>query len=269
MRLETRALERCAFLLLMAAMTSCQHTASPQEEKPEDTGAKADMQGIWVDEDTREVFFRAQGDSIFYPDSTSQPAYFRIVGDTLMMGSAGMGYAIVKLSSNVLWFTISNGDVVKLRKSEEASDTLAFSFDAPKIISVIEVVKKDTVVNYDGERYHCYIAVNPTKYKVIRNTYSDDGVEVERIYYDNIIHISVFHGARRLFSSDLRKDIYGSLVPERFLSQSVLGNVDFSHVDNNGFHFYTTVCIPDGSTCYLLDTRVDFEGKMELELLDY
>ncbi|MBQ1880221.1 MAG: DUF4738 domain-containing protein, partial [Lachnospiraceae bacterium] len=34
------------------------------------------------------------------------------------------------------------------------------------------------VVNYEGKRYHLYIAVNPTKYKVVRHTLNDDGLDV-------------------------------------------------------------------------------------------
>ncbi len=65
-------------------------------------------------------------------------------------------------------------------------------------------VKIDSVVTFNGERYHWYIAINPTKYKVTKRTFNDDGLEVENVYSDNIMHISFFKGAQQLFSSDFR-----------------------------------------------------------------
>lgn len=255
--------------LLLALFVSCQQKDKPLGEKAEDMAAKNMMQGIWVDDDTEEAVFKVKGDTIYYPDSTSQPAYFKIIADTLIMESSNSGYAIVKQTDDLFWFKNQNGDVVKLQRSYSEVDSLAFTQEQPKVLSVTEVVKKDTVVMYGGERYHCYIAINPTKYKVMFSNVTDDGVEVENIYYDNIIHISVYHGAEEIFSSDFRKNMYHKLVPGRFLSQSILANADYNKVDKKGFHFNTTICIPDGASCYLLDTQISFDGKMSMELLEY
>ena len=35
--------------------------------------SKALLQGIWVDEETENVVFKVQGDTVFYPDSTISP----------------------------------------------------------------------------------------------------------------------------------------------------------------------------------------------------
>ena len=103
-------------------------------------------------------------------------------------------------------------------------------------------VKKDSVVNYDGARYHWYIAINPTKYKVITRTYNDDGIEVENVYYDNIMHVSVFQGSRQLYSSDFRKQQYANQVPAQFLEEAILANMEFTHIDADGLHFAATLC---------------------------
>lgn len=255
--------------ILLVLLAGCQRKDESPAEPAEDKAAKEMLQGIWVDDDTDEAVLKVVGDTIFYPDSTSQPAYFKILADTLIMSSSESGYAIVKRTANLFWFHNQNGDVIKLHRSSSDSDSLAFAHRQPKALSVSEVVKKDTVVNYRGERYHCYIAINPTKYKVIYNSINNDGVGVDNICYDNIIHISVYHGAEKIFSSDFRKSMYHRLVPGQFLSQSILGNADFSKVDSRGFHFDTTICIPDGASCYLLDTQISFDGKMSMELLEY
>ena len=53
------------------------------------------LQGIWVDSETGDVSFQVKGDTIFYSDTTSMPAYFKVVGDSLILGS-GTSYGIVK-----------------------------------------------------------------------------------------------------------------------------------------------------------------------------
>lgn len=231
--------------------------------------AKEMFQGIWVDNDSESVAFKVEGDTIFYPDSTSMPAFFKIVNDSLIMGGTSSGYPIVKQTAHVFWFRNSNGDLIKLVKTNDPNGALAFRKEGPKIATLTEVLKKDTVVMYDGERYHCYVAVNPTRYKVVGKTYNDDGVAVENIYYDNIIHVSVFHGAKQLYSRDFNKNMFSGLVPKRFLVKAILNDMDFSHIDSEGFHFNATMCVPDAASCYMLDTSITFDGKMSMEMIDY
>ena len=232
-------------ILSLGILGGCRQKDNAKEEQVEDTNAKTALQGVWIDSDTQEVNFRAKGDTIYYPDSISQPAYFKIVGDTIIIGENRQKYAIVKHSDNIFWFKNSNDDIVKLQKSNDPEDMRLFSTQKPKVLTYTEVVKRDTVVNFDNQRYHCYVAINPTRYKVHRSAYNEDGVEVDNIYYDNIVHISVYKGAECLYSRDMRKEIFNGKVPKHFLSQSILSNVEFNKVDSKGFHFYNTVCIPD------------------------
>jgi predicted heme/steroid binding protein len=254
--------------LVSILLTGCQTNNAPSVNADEESSqAKALLQGIWLD-DNDEVAFRAKGDTIFYPDSTSLPAYFKVVGDTFLLGQNK--YPIIKQSSHLFWFRNQMGDVVKLKKSDDPNDVLDFVPKHPKVMNTLtEVFKIDSVVIFNGERYHWYIAINPTKYKVSKSSYNDDGVGVENVYYDNIIHISVFNGAKRLFSSDFNKKMYQNHVPEQFLSQSILGNMQFDHVDASGFHFNATICIPDGASCYMVSTDIGLDGAMSMKLLEY
>lgn len=256
-------------LLLTAVLTlfsNCQ--GSKSEASSEDKGAKEMLQGVWVEEESGDVSMRIKGDSIFYTDSTSMPAYFRIIGDSLVMGS-GTTYAIVKQTPNLFWFINQNGDVVKLQKSDDPVDETEFVHDTPQIMTYTHQVKTDSVVMYNGERYHWYIAINPTKYKVHTTSYSNDGVEVDNVYYDNIMHVSVFSGANKLFSTDFKKQLYASKIPQQFLEQSVLSNMEFTGVDGKGFHFVATICIPDGASCYKAENVVSFSGELTTSLLEY
>ena len=236
-------------------------------EGQEDIEAKAMLQGIWIESETEEVSFRAVGDTIYYPDSTSQPAYFRIVNDSLCLGDNR--YAIINQTEHLFCFQNQAGDEMRLVKSETAEDSLAFSTHEPEILTLTEVLKIDSVVTFGGERYHWYIAVNPTKYRVTKTTYNSEGVGVENVYYDNIIHISLYRGSTCLFSRDFKKQMYGQDVPLEFLDQAVLGNMQYDHIDARGVHFNATLCIPDGASCYLVDNLIGFDGKMSMKVLEY
>ena len=94
-------------------------------------------------------------------------------------------------------------------------------------------------------------------------------MEVENVYYDNIIHLSIFQGSTQLFSRDFRKQQYAEKVPAQILQQSVLNNMEFSKVDADGFHLNVSVCVPDDASCYLIDQMVSFSGKSSIKLLEY
>lgn len=259
-----------SILTALVFLTGCSRQKggeTPPGEQSESKEAKALLQGIWLDAETDEVSLSVRGDTIFYSDSTSMPAYFKIVGDSLVFAS-GTKYGIVKQTEHLFWFKNLNGDVVKLKKSDNPEDA-NFIHDAPPVLTYTHQVKKDSVVNYSGERYHWYVAINPTKYKVVKRTYNDDGVEVENVYYDNIMHISVYKGAQRIYSSDFRKQQYGKYVPQKFLEEAVLGNMEYDHADADGLHFRATLCIPDGASCYLVDTTIGYKGQMSMNTIEY
>ena len=254
-----------AVMLLMGC--SRQQGGSGVEEK-EDREAKTMLQGVWLDSESGDLSFSVKGDTIFYADSTSMPAYFKIVGDSLIFGS-GTKYGIEKQTAHLFWFRNQNGDIIKLAKSDDPDDASAFTHETPQIMTYTHQVKKDSVVFYNGERYHWYIAINPTKFKVVKRSYNDDGVEVENVYYDNIMNISVYQGAQKLYSSDFRKQQYSDKVPAEFLEEAILANMEFSRIDAEGVHFNATLCIPDGASCYLVETLISYQGKMTMKTLEY
>lgn len=254
-------------LMLVSCQRQQQTSSATNDTVEEDMEAKAMLQGIWQEEDTEEVVFRAEGDTIYYPDPNDQPAHFRVVGDSLELGSHR--YPIVKHTEHLLWFRNPSGDLMKLVKSEEEEDTLAFTHQPAEVLNLTEVLKIDSVVTYGGQRYHWYIAVNPTRYRVTKTSYNSEGVAVENIYFDNIIHISLYQGASCLFSRDIKKDMYDTEVPRSFLDQAILGNMQYSLTDAKGVHFDATLCIPDEASCYLVETIVGFNGQLSMKLLEY
>ena len=248
----------------MVVLVACNQNNS--SSLPDDKEAKEMLQGVWVDEESGDVSFRVSGDTLYFADTTSMPTYFRIYKDSLYLAS-GTAYSIVKHTEHLFWFNNQNGDLLKLQKSDD--DDADIEATAPSVLTYTHQVKIDSVAAYNGNRYHWYIAINPTKYKVTKRTFNEDGLEVENVYYDNIMHISVFQGARQIYSSDFRKQQYQGLVPAAFLDDAILANMAFSHIDAAGLHFNATLCIPDGATCYMVESTISYTGVLSMQLVEY
>ena len=251
--------------MLMVVLVACNQNNS--SSLADDKEAKAMLQGTWIDEESGDVAFLVKGDTLYFADATSMPTYFRIYEDSLYLAS-GTAYGVVKRTEHLFWFNNQNGDLLKLQKSNDADDA-DVGLSAPSVLSYTHQVKIDSVVSYNGNRYHWYIAINPTKYKVTKRAYNEDGLEVENVYYDNIMNVSVFQGARRIFSSDFHKQQYKGLVPDAFLEEAIFANMEFSSIDAAGLHFNATLCIPDGATCYMVESTISYTGVASMKLLEY
>ena len=87
--------------LLMGVLVACNQNNS--SVLPDDQKAKALLQGVWIDEESGDVSFKAKGDTIYFADATSMPTYFRIYKDSLYLAS-GAAYGIVKRTEHLFWF---------------------------------------------------------------------------------------------------------------------------------------------------------------------
>lgn len=258
--------------LCLCCCWACGRDSQPNTSDGRDTVAVdstlALLQGIWIDEETSLVFFRVSGDSIFYPDTMNVPLQIKANVDTLtLIGSETEYYPIDRITRNKFYFHSATGDIVRLRKSDDPNDTIYFVHRVPKPITYNEVVKKDTVVYREGERYRCYIYVNPSKHKVYKQSYTNEGVAVENVYYDNVIHICVYKGKVCLFSRDYSRKSFTDVIPAGFLQQAILSDMKYGFTDKDGFHFNATVCIPDGASCYVTDICVSPSGDVRMELV--
>lgn len=254
-------------LLLLGPLSGCRQRVSPAGQ-PESREAKRLLQGLWNDEETEAPVFKLEGDSVYYPDSTSMNAYFKVVGDTLYIGPNAR-YHIEKHTEHLLWFHGANGEQVRLVKNDDAAVDSVYELNKPQILTLTEVLKRDTVAYYEGTRYHFYVAVNPTRYQVKLHTLNDDGLDVENVYYDNIIHLSIYKGSERLFSRDFRKQMYGQRVPAPFFEIAILNDMQFSRIDAQGFHVHVSLCAPGDASCYLLEHVISFDGKLSTQLIEY
>jgi lipoprotein len=256
-------------LCAATAIVACAPKTPKNEGKvEEDKVAKQMLQGIWINADDESVAFKVKGDTIFYPDSTSSPAYFQIFRDTLVIHGADdtVKYPIVKQAPHLFMFNNSNGETVKLTLSEDALDKFQFDNNKAQVLNQNQLIKKDTLVSYEDMRYRCYIQVNPTTYKVIKATYNDEGVEVDNVYHDNIVNLTVYSGANRLFSHDFRKNDFNKFVPQDFLMQAILSDLTLYGVDKSGVHFNALLAMPDSPSYYVVEVSVSPTGRLKMQL---
>lgn len=252
-------------VVLLLFVLSCKNSKRPEISLDDNKKAKAMLEGIWLDADEENITFRIKGDTVYYPDSISQPVMFRIIGDTMIFyGNSVSKYPIVKQSEHIFEFKNQNGDIVKLIKSDDPNDTLQFVRHTPVALNQNKIIKRDTVVSYLDKKYHCYVQINPTTYKVYRTFCNDEGLEVENIYYDNIIHISIFSGREKLFSKDFRKDDFASCVPKNMLKQSVLSDIKLEHLNEKGVCYQTQLAIPDSPSSFIVELTVSYDGKVSM-----
>ena len=151
----------CSFIIILLLAWSC----GQQQPKPTTTAkvqenreAKAMLQGVWQDAETDEVLFMAEGDTVYFADPTSMPAYFRIVGDSIELGPNT--YRISKQTAHNFWFKNHAGDEVRLVKRDEADDSEEqpdLSDQEPQIISIdsyqLHQSFSDSNFKYDSKKY--------------------------------------------------------------------------------------------------------------------
>ena len=253
--------------LLAILLIACNNTKKQNSlEQSENVKAKELMQGIWIDDESDIPLLFIKGDTIYYANSQSTPVYFKIIKDTLYtFGNELARYQIDKQTEYSFSFHSLADNIVKLHKSEDPNDSLAFSGKPVEIIpTYTEVTQKDSVVFYNGIRYRAYVYINPSKIKVIKTTYSEEGISMDNIYYDNIMHICIYEGRKCLFSSDITKQMLENVISTDFLQQSILSEMNFKNVDRKGFHYQATVCIPESSVCNIADLSVSFDGKLTI-----
>lgn len=264
-------MKKYLFIILacLLSFTACRQK-SAKVSLQEDKQAKKMFQGIWINEEDEDIVFKVKGDTIYYPDSTSEPCYFMIVKDSLVLkGSNETKYFIVKQSPHIFKFKNQTGDIVSLFKSKDPSDAEAFmpkSTVAMNMLNQNQLIKRDSVVIYGHTRYHSYVQVNPTTYKVFKASLNDNGVEIDNVYYDNIIHISLFHGDQQIFSRDFHKNDFSGRVREDILKQCILSDILFQGMDKDGAHYLAEICLPDSPSSYEVKITISYHGKLKMSI---
>lgn len=251
-------------LLLLAACST--HPTQTKEQEPENKEAKSMLQGLWMDDVTETPLLRIEGDSIYYLDSSVAPVAFKIIRDSMKTyGSKPASYLIKKQDEYTFWLQSVMGETLQLSKAETPLDSIAF-FNEDVQESNPTVIQKDHVVTYNQVRYHGYAYINPTQIKVVNPEITEEGLEIDNVYYDNIIHICVFEGKKRLFGQDIKKQDFEHIIPAEYFQRAILSDMDFLGVNKKGYQYQATVCVPNSASCYLIDISISTDGDITYEL---
>lgn len=252
-----------AFILICVSFLCGCSKGKKTETVEEDALAKKELQGIWINEDDEDVAFRIKGDTVYFPDTISVPVYFRIERDSFVLyGANKTKYPVIKRTPYLFEFVSQNGEHMRLVKSSDSSYLKLFNKTSIVSVNQNRLIKKDTVVYYNDKKYHCYVQINPTTYKVPKAAYNDDGVEVYTNYYDNIIHFSLFCGAERVYSSNITKDDFSAQVSSQYLRQSVFSDMVYYKIDDEGVHYFAVLGIPNSSSSFMVEMIFSFDGKL-------
>ena len=255
-------------LICILLMSSCSGQPQKKEEmEKEDLIAKEWLQGTWIDDMTETPLFTAKGDTIYYIDEPAVPVAFKIIEDTLKTyGRKVSNYHIKKQGKSFIWIQSFMGDILQLSKAENSQDSLWIPRQTPKE-KTDNVISKDNVVHYNNQRFRGYVYINPTNIKVHQAEITEEGLEIENIYYDNIIHICVYEGKNKLFGRDMKKQDFESLIPAEYYQRAILSDMEFGGVNAKGYQYQATLCIPNSASCYLINISITKDGDITYELV--
>lgn len=259
--------ESAVLIVLIVSLASCGNRQGGEASAKEDLTAKQLLQGIWVDDETDMPLMRIEGDTMYYTNPQSAPVSFKVVRDTIYVYSnEPVAYKIDRQTEYSFWFHLPADEVIRLHKSENEEDSLAFANREVEVISTTpEVIKKDSVVTYKNTRYRGYVYINPSRMKVFKTSYSENGIGVDNVYYDNVIHICVYEGKKMLYGQDITKKMFADIFPAEVLDQTILADMDFMGVDGKGYHYQATLGIPESSVYNLVNMVIGFDNKMNIK----
>ena len=259
----------CTIITCILLFTACTEQSRKEEKtEKEDLKAKELLQGTWIDDMTETPLLQFKGDTLYYIDESASPVAFKIVKDSLKTyGQQTSCYHIKKQGEQIFWIQSTMGEILQLSKAENSIDTLLAIQEIQINDRIKEVIVKDHVVHFNNTRYHGYVYVNPTNIKVIHPEITEEGLEVDNIYYDNIIHICVYEGKNRCFGRDMKKTDFQSLIPKEYFQRAILSDMEFFGVNEEGYQYQATLCVPNSASCYLVNISISQDGDIAYELV--
>ena len=254
-------------LICILLMSSCAGQPQKKEKiEKEDLRAKEWLQGTWMDDMTETPLFTAKGDTIYYNDESAAPVAFKIIKDTLKTyGHKIASYHIKKQGESFIWIQSIMGDILQLSKTEQTLDS-HWPLQQTSEEKTEKVIQKDQVVHYNNKRYRGYVYINPTNIKVHQPEITEEGLEIENVYFDHIIHICVYEGKNKLFGRDMKKQDFKPLIPEGYYQRAILSDMNFTGVNAKGYQYQATLCIPNSASCYLINISIATNGDITYEL---
>ena len=254
-------------ILVVALITACRSGGSRLETMSEDKVAMELLQGVWLDDESNMPLLRISGNTITYVDEDATPVYFKIIRDSIyLLGQDTTTYKIVRQGESVFWLQTDADELIKLHLSDSEDDQYAFNQSSePEETPIVQKqVQKDSVIIYNNVRYRGYVFINPSKYKVVKTILDENGIAQEVIFYDNIIHITVYEGANELYGKDISKQMFADYIDKQILAMSLLADMDFMGVDDDGYHYQAKLIVPDSSVTHFMSLIISPQGDLSI-----
>ena len=262
-------IRRFLFLLLVAlAVCSCHRYDSNYSWRHQDSDAKQLLQGLWMDADEGAPAFLADGDSVFFPDTTSMPMRFWIYKDSLyLQGSVTSHYLITKQAEHVLRFVNQSGEEVKLLKSDDKEKQSLCRQERPYALNIFRTLKTDTTeMVHAGCIYDSHIVVEPTSNRVMASLFNEQGLRVDNMYLDNEARVRILLNKKPLYEHNFRKQEFSTYVPKEFLDKSILRNVFFDRADTAAIYLDAVIGVPDATSAFVVEMKISKSGKLTKNL---
>ncbi len=253
---------RSIFYLIFATfvLTAC---TTGNSRDSEDLDAKRMLQGVWINDEQGSPAFYVQGDSIFYPDSISQPVAFWIYQDSLYLEGCRVNrYLITKQAEFLFKFVNQSGEEVKLVKSNDKTLLPQFYQYRSTALNQFDTFDTDTTASEGSASYACHIHVEPTTERVVKSSFNSEGIEVDNIYLDHAVSLSVTKNQQKLLGQTFLKKDFESLVPQELFTKSILRDIVYSYSDTAAVYFDAIIGIPDAATGYVVELKVAKDGKI-------
>lgn len=234
----------------------------------ENREAKAMLQGLWVSATDGSVSFLASGDTIFYPDTTSQPARFWIFRDSLyLQGAHTNSYKIKQQSPVVFIVETPTGEDASWQRSNDETLMAEFPAYRPYALNFYYEEEVDTTASAAGVTYQCHVSLVPNSDRVIASSFNDDGIEVDNVYLDQTASLSVVErGKGTILKRQFQKKDFARYIPSDFLSKSILRGLEYNDADDVAVYFDAIIGIPNISTSYVVEVKVARDGAVGMKL---
>ena len=71
-----------------------------------------------------------------------------------------------------------------------------------------------------------------------------------------------------LYGSDIKKQMFKSLVPSDFLEKAILADMSFRHVGKDGFCYEAVLQQPESYISSLVELYISFKGKLSMKVMN-
>ena len=92
------------------------------------------------------------------------------------------------------------------------------------------------------------------------------GLEVDNLYLDNSAHVVILFDGVIVYQHDFIKGEFERYLPKDLIAKSMLRDIEFDRADASNVYLDATLGIPDATSSYVIETRVQRDGKITMRV---